>query len=329
LHHKIKIISNSLLFLLFVISIFNPLQSFSEESDLCDWQISNQSSSNNYEVSSHENLFELKSNSPGQNSILLECNFIESTNITNSLFRLQLNLDSISNVDLIFSIIDIEGNKISSPPLIDWYDISLRKQASVSLDPIDFKIGNSNLFIFKEAKALQLEITSTSEYELTLSSPTLASIEPYDSYSIFENLPIQSTIPSFFALIFFSFPLGYVLVDYARIFKNESFFIKLPWMLCIGFIIFILFSFSTSILWISFESVLAFAIISISIFLFYLKSKTKSKRIEIPKLNKTSILFLSFLIFSGVFSILLAENSGWPTDNEDSRQHTAFTISKT
>lgn len=257
----------------------------------------------------------------------IQCLFHESTNISNKLFRIQFLINSINSDNLQFSLVDISGNKISTQPIMQLYGISNNKITNISLDPKDFTIKEGNDFDLKNTIFLQANLNLEAIEQLEIYHPSLHSIDDYSSFTIYENLPVQSTIPGFISILFISFPLGYTILDYSRFLKKQNFILKIPWFLASGFILFILYSYVTSHFWISIETILLYVIGAYTIFIIYvIKNKKIKQKPKFLESKKSSTIFIIFLIVSSIISISLAESTGWPGDNEDSRQHTAFTV---
>jgi len=321
-----KLLGLIFIFFIVILLLNYPKTAFGQER-LCEWKSPIGMIPEKNLIDYGDQKITLDPSLSGLQNLQIQCIFQESIDLSNKLLRIQFLTNPSNGSDLQFSLVDFDGNKISTQPIIQLYGISENKVANISLDPKDFTIKDSIGFDLKKTIFLQANLNLEDIEQFEIYHPFLHYVEDYPSFTIFENLPVQSTIPGFVSLLFISFPLGYVILDYSGFLRKQNFILKIPWFLASGFIFYMLYTYITSHLWISFETILIFVIGSYAVFIVYL---IKNKNFNIKSQNlqpkSSSLIFVIFLIISGIISVSLAESAGWPTDNEDSRQHTAFTV---
>jgi len=256
---------------------------------------------------------------PNKFPTILECSFIEPVNFNNRLLNLGFHVESANDYDLHFAFSDVNGNQIISYSIGDWYGIPSNIKANISLNPFDF---NKDTFDFSQITSFHIIAPSPNIDLIQFSQPSISFIEPHPTFSIFDNLPVQSIIPNFIFLIFISFPIGYVILYYSGFQKNQNFTIKLPYILGIGFVAFLVYSWSIANIKITFETILVYLVAEYLIFLIFLaKKKIKIER----NFSGTDLFFAAIILFSGIFALSLGEVYGWPPDEWDSRAHASFT----
>lgn len=242
------------------------------------------------------------------------CNFEEPIDFTTNILLSKIHLSTDN--DFIFSLVDINNKKITSLPIRDSYSIWNSNIINLALDPFDFKNENNN-FDFQNVVSIQLYVTDTLT-PIIIEDIKLEPIQTYPNFTLSENLPVSNTVFSFLILLMISLPSGILCVHYCKVFEKYDFVIKIPISLGIGFVIFLLFSFLASFLWISFEIILIFTIIEyLLLFLFYIRHKNKIK----INSYQTLIFFSLLIIISGIISTQYFNLVGWPTSFHDGHAH--------
>ena len=316
-----------LLFFLFIL----PTQEAQGQEALCNWTLQNDISLTVMDIS-YSDTQKVFTEITGDSPLVLNCIFDESVSLKNKLIGFDFQIKSTENYDLKLLLEDINGNtNYVSSPIRELYDIAQEKQAHVVLDPADFEdfrkpaVSTGTESDLDYIKNVKLELNQNNFESVSISTLNIIDIENYPNYNIDENLPIQSTIPGFFALILVSFPLGFVVLNYSNFLREENFFVKIPWFLGFGFCFYMVFIYLVSQFWISFEVVLGYVIFELVVLVVYLK------KIKTPLINfqdhtsRNIIIFFSIiLIIAGALSINYIESIGWPTGIWDSRVHTTI-----
>lgn len=307
------------IFLVILIPLENPAHA---QSFFCEW-IPLQGFSKNTLSDSLNNNNMLKFFKSQNNPLTLDCIQPNPVNLKNKLISFEFLTTEDS--DLVFSLIDSKSRKISSLPINNWYDISAGIKANIVLDPLDIKKYNKNIdFDVRKITSFQINDISNNLQNLEISNPTLISIEPFSNYKKWENAPIQDPFLPFLALFFLSFPTGFVILHRLEFLKERNFVIKIPWILSLGFVIYLIFAYLTSLIWISIETILVYLILEYIILVAYIIKK----RIKIIpndfNAKKIVIFFLIIYLGASIFPIAYGQLTGWPTDGGDSRVHTTF-----
>lgn len=311
--------SKNFLFLGFLLLVVFPLiPSIHGNETSCNWEIPHDLSfpeDNAHLFEIDISTFNFKSST---DSTLIQCSFFEPISIENKLVNFHFYLDSSESYELIFTFHDSQGNSISSPSLMNWYGLPSKSKSFISLDPNDFE--NSG-FDIHNVVSFNAHVNSDNIKSIQISNPRFSIIESYTTYSIYENLPIQSIIPGFFLLLVISFPMGFVLLHYSKLLDSNSFVIKLPWIFSFGFVIYLVYAYVIANFWISFETILFYLIFEYVFLFWFLKTK-KPQIFFIPK--TPSIIFIFMIIISGFVSLSLADTYGWPPDEWDNRAHASI-----
>lgn len=297
-----------------MVSIFTLLIIFSSSNEsysltqLCQWE--NAENFNSLDIRGKEYY------------LLKSCSFTEKVDLHQKL----INLDFITQEnEIIFSLIDSEGNEVTTFPIYDGYNISTKKYATIVLDPHDFTNKENQSKNFEINEVIELRLYALSEsFDSNVSDPNFTTLTDYPIYDLTDNLPVSSPLPAFLFLVFVSFPAGFVLLRLVGFMKEKNFLIKLPWMFTLGFIIYLLFSFIMGIFWISFETILIYIIMEYAIFTFYLIKIKNSLSIKKTSISKTNIFFLSIFIISGFVAISYSQVTGWLTGIHDDVAHVYF-----
>jgi len=251
---------------------------------------------------------------------LTVCQFSNSINLENSLINIEFQTSSNVNDELAIILIDDNGNKVTSNKINDWYGVLPNSSVNVSLFAKDFT-RNDSQFLFDKVNEIQILTISDNHNQIEISDFFISEIKEYPNYSIRENLPIQPIFPGFIFLVIISFPSGFILLEFSRFFKNQDFFIKLPWILAFGFSIFMIFAYAVSTFWISFETIISFIVIEFIILTIYLIRNKKIKKIRFFKTKSSSSFFIAIILISGIISQITIGTTGWPVDHNDSLNH--------
>jgi len=308
-----------IILLFFILSPF-LLQEALALNPQCDWKLkeSNSIKKENSIFDKDQKIF-LEENKIQSIPMEFNCLLLKPISVKNKLINFELKINSDEKKDLIFSLIDEGGRKISSLPLMHWYDISPNKNAHITIDPSDLK--QNSKFSMQKVKTFQLEFFEESSDSIEVSQLDIQKIKEYPNFNKNENLPVQTTLPGFFGLILLSFPIGFVLLNSANFLRQQNFVVKLPWFLAFGFVIYIFVTYIYSHFWISFETVLAFVIVELIILLIYLKKNSPHINFKSFKFDGSFFFFSIVLIISALISISFAESVAWPLDAGDSSRH--------
>jgi len=256
----------------------------------------------------------------GMENIVFQCKFSEYADLNDALINFKFFVQSEDAYDITFSLIDVNGHRITSKSIMNWYGLILNKQANLSIYPYDLK-PNEN-FLFDNVTAFQVNILSPNVKSLEILNVYVNNIPKYDTFDLYDNLPIQPILPEFLALIFITIPSGIVLTYSTGFLKKENFFMKIPWILGIGFATYVVISFLISLFWISFESMFIFLIAEYSIFALYvIKNKNRIQFPDISNSKTTIAFFLGILIISAVLSLTTIGSVAWPMDPNDGLSH--------
>jgi len=292
----------------------------------CVWQIPDKFkiSNNNLIKSSADSNFHFSLPSHEFSLDSIDCNFFQKTNLKNQLISLQFSVYSDQNYSMIISLIDSNGQSASTKSISDWYGISPNRIANIVINSADFK-PNSNKFSLNDVVKLKLELSENVE-SFNLSNISLHKIQNYETFSEYDNLPIQSIIPGFFLLLIISFPSGFLLVYFTRFFNNQNFFVKLPWIFCFGFFSYISFIYFIGLFQLTAETVLFYIIIEYVILaIFLIKQNLLKFKIKNYKFNLPTLFFIFLLISSGIFSVSTIGFTGWPISANDGQGHSILT----
>jgi len=254
-------------------------------------------------------------------SFIKTCKFVEPINLEKKLIAVELFQENIAD-EIVFSLIDTSDREIFSFPINEGYNIWENENTNIVLDPYDFKnIKNKNKnFEFDQITTLNFHFTTNSVL-VNIENPDFLEINDFQTFSLQDNLPVADPLPGFLTLIFVSFPVGFLVLNSGRFFQKENFIVKIPIILGLGFIIYLLYSFVVAIFWISFETILFFIIGEYVILIFYLiKNKNILNYSKISSV-KPIIFFGTVLVISALVAVSYSSVVGWPTGFHDGLAH--------
>lgn len=308
--------------ILLIIVLILVLVSFSikdtfAENNICIWDINEGSILNEKESKKYELTYTVKFDDLSQPTI--NCVYLEPTSIQNKLIHISFLAESTNNYEMFFSLIDSQGNKISTKMISDWYGIPPNKLAHVFLDPQDFDQKPISL---EQIEIFQISVAPDSIDSVSFSDIGIEQIKENENFTIYENLPVQQILPGFLFLIFIIYPSGFLITEFVKFGKGMNFVYKIPLQIALGLSIFIIYTFLISFFWISFATIIVFLVVEYLIFTKYLITKIKNG-ISIH-VDKTSVFFLILIFLSGFFSITILEQTGWPNDPNDSFAHVSY-----